>query len=263
MIGATSIGLPAAFLPDDSIDNIFQGGRVPRAAIAFVPGGTATRSDGGYILNGRWSFASGVRHSDWISLGALIPPVNEGEPPEHRLFTFQTAKAIIHDNWDTIGLRGTGSCDVSVTELFVPQGFVFDSMHGTPRRGGPMYHLGIPGFVANEHAGFAFGVAQKALDTIISASYEKRRGIPPVRLSERAAFQRAVGVCDLKLRAARQLVYQLNEEAWNTVQSGKPLDVRQQTELRSCVAYATEVAVEVVMQAYRFAGGSGFFRPTF
>jgi indole-3-acetate monooxygenase len=259
MIGATSIGLPAAFLPDDSIDNIFQGGRVPRAAIAFVPGGTATRSDGGYILNGRWSFASGVRHSDWISLGALIPPVNEGEPPEHRLFTFQTAKAIIHDNWNTIGLRGTGSCDVSVAELFVPEGFIFDSMHGKPRRGGPIYHLGIPGFVANEHAGFAFGVAQKALDTIISASYEKRRGIPPVTLSARASFQRAVGACDLKLRAARQLVYKLNEEAWNTVQSGKPLDLRQQTELRSCVAYATEVAVEVVMQAYRFAGGSAVF----
>ena len=116
-----------------------------------------------------------------------------------------------------------------------------------------------PGFVANEHAGFAFGVAQKALDIIISASYEKRRGIPPVTSRERASFQRAVGACDLKLRAARQLVYKLNEAAWNTVQSGKPLDLRQQTELCSCVAYATEVAVEVVMQAYRFAGGSAVF----
>ena len=220
MIGATSIGLPAAFLPDESIRDIFPGERVPRAAIAFVPGGTATPAENGYILNGRWSFASGVRHSDWLSLGALIPSEKAGEPPEHRLFTFPTSKAAIHDNWNTIGLRGTGSCDVSVADLFVPSGFVFDSMHGKPHRGGPIYRLGIPGFVANEHAGFAFGVAQKALDTIIAASHEKYRGIPPVKLSERASFQKVVGACDVKLRAARQFVFQLNEEAWTTVQAG-------------------------------------------
>ena len=259
MIGATSIGLPAAFLPDDSIRTIFSGERVPRAAIAFVPGGTATPADNGYVLNGRWSFVSGVRHSDWLSLGALIPPANAGEPPAHRLFTVPTSQAVIHDNWHTIGLKGTGSCDVSVAELFVPEGFIFDAMHGKPRRGGPIYHLGIPGFVANEHAGFAFGVAQKALDTIIAASHEKYRGIPPVKLSARASFQKVVGACDLKLRAARQLVFQLNEEAWHTVQAGVAPDLRLQTALRSCAAYATEVAVEVVTQAYRFAGGSAVF----
>ena len=259
MIGATSIGLPAAFLPDDSIHTMFAGGRVPRAAIAFVPGGTATSADNGYVLNGRWSFASGVRHSEWLSLGALIPPTHAGEPPEHRLFTVPTSHAVTHDNWHTIGLKGTGSCDVSVAELFVPEGFIFDAMHGTPHRGGPLYRLGIPGFVANEHAGFAFGVAQKALDTIIAASHEKSRGIPPRKLSARASFQKVVGACDLKLRAARQLVFQLNDEAWHTVQAGVAPDLRLQTALRSCAAYATEVAVEVVTQAYRFAGGSAVF----
>ena len=108
MIGATSIGLPAAFLADDAIRTMFSGGRVPRAAIAFVPGGTATPADNGYVLNGRWSFASGVRHSDWISLGALVPSEKEGEPPAHRLLTFPTSQAVIHDNWHTIGLRGDG-----------------------------------------------------------------------------------------------------------------------------------------------------------
>jgi alkylation response protein AidB-like acyl-CoA dehydrogenase len=259
MIGATSIGLPAAFLPDEAMRTIFAGGCVPRAAIAFIPGGTATPGDNGYVLNGRWSFASGVRHAEWLSLGALIPPAHAEEPPAHRLFTFPASHAVIHDNWHTIGLKGTGSCDVSVADLFVPAGFMFDAMHGTPRRGGPLYRLGMPGFVANEHAGFAFGVAQKALDTIIAVSHEKSRGIPPVKLSARASFQKAVGACDLKLRAARQLVWQLNDEAWRTVQAGMAPDLRLQTVLRSCVAYATEVAVEVVTQAYRFAGGSAVF----
>jgi indole-3-acetate monooxygenase len=255
MIGATSIGLPAAFLPEDAIRTIFTGGRVPRAAIAFIPGGTATPVDNGYVLNGRWSFASGVRHAEWLSLGAPIPPAHAEEPPAHRLFTFPASHAVIHDNWHTIGLKGTGSCDVSVADLFVPAGFMFDAMHGTPRRGGPLYRLGIPGFVANEHAGFAFGVAQKALDTILAVSHEKSRGIPPVKLSARASFQKVVGACDLKLRAARQL----NDEAWRTGQAGMAPDLRLQTALRSCVAYATEVAVEVVTQAYRFAGGSAVF----
>ena len=91
MIGAASLGGVGAFLEDDAIEEIFVGGKPPRTAGVFAPFGTAAPTDGGYLLSGRWSFASGVRHSQWISAGARVatdqprpPGTNQGDRPHLR-----------------------------------------------------------------------------------------------------------------------------------------------------------------------------------
>jgi alkylation response protein AidB-like acyl-CoA dehydrogenase len=259
MIGASSIAIPAAFLSNEGVAEVFTRGRVPRASTAFMPTGTALPQEGGYLLNGRWAFASGVRHAEWINLGALVADDSGDGPPQHRMFTLPTSKARIHDNWNVIGLQGTGSCDVSVENLFVPASLSYDLLHDDPKRGGPLYRLGIPAFFANEHAAFAFGVARRALDTIVAMSKERMRGIPPTRLVERGTFQKAVGECDLKLRAARALVMELNERAWETVVAGSTPALQLQTALRSSGAYATDIAVHIITQAYHYAGGSAVY----
>lgn len=259
MIGASSIAIPAAFLSNEGVAEVFPRGRVPRASTAFMPTGTARPQESGYLLHGRWAFASGIRHADWINLGALVADDRGEGPPPHRMFTLPTTKAHIHDNWDVIGLQGTGSCDVSVENAFVPASMSYDLLHDAPKRGGPLYRLGIPAFFANEHAAFAFGVARRALDTIVAMSKESRRGIPPTRLVERGTFQKAVGECDLKLRAARALVMELNERAWETVVAGVTPDLQLQTALRSSGAYATAIAVDIITQAYHYAGGSAVY----
>jgi len=150
MIGASSIAIPAAFLSNEGVAEVFHCGRVPRASTAFMPTGTATPHEGGYLLQGHWAFASGVRHAAWINLGALVADNSGDGPPQHRMFSLPTAQAHIHDNWDVIGLRGTGSCDVSVDNVFVPARLNYDRLHDAPQRGGPLYRLGMPAFVANE-----------------------------------------------------------------------------------------------------------------
>ena len=72
MVATTAVGLPAGFLPDEAIEKILAGGRVPPAAVAILPTGTATPVDGGYRLTGRWPFASGVRHAEWLTAGAMV-----------------------------------------------------------------------------------------------------------------------------------------------------------------------------------------------
>lgn len=67
MIGATSVCLPGAFLPQEALDQVFPGGQIPIAPTAFMPAGQAKQVKGGFLLNGRWHFASGVRHSQWIN----------------------------------------------------------------------------------------------------------------------------------------------------------------------------------------------------
>jgi len=260
MIGATCIALPGAFLPDAAIEEVFRSSRVPLAAAAVAPSGQVTPSEGGYILRGRWPFASGVRHSDWLTVGGLVPD-DRSDRPRHLMFVLPTSGAHIEDNWDTIGLRGTGSCDVTLRDVFVPTAFSFDLLTGEPARGGPLYRLGMPALVAYEHVAFAVGVARRAIDTLIALAPSKRRGIPPSPLIERGAFQRDLGELNLRLWAARALALERNWEAWRRVTGGERLDNRMQAELRAVATFATDVALGVVLQAYRYAGGSVVYKP--
>ena len=259
MIGAASLGGVGAFLEDDAIEEIFAGGKPPRTAGVFAPYGTAVPTDGGYLVTGRWSFASGIRHSEWISAGARVLTDEPGHPAQVRV-TVRTSDVKIHDNWHVMGLRGTGSCDFSVEDLFVPTSFAYDVSLTEPLRGGPLYRLGRPAFVTNEHSAFALGVARRALDAIIGVGQSKTRGYVSVNpLAQRAAFQRMLSESDLKLRATRALNVEILERAWQVVCDGQTPPPALQAEMRSCATYSTDVALDVVTQAFRFAGGAALF----
>jgi alkylation response protein AidB-like acyl-CoA dehydrogenase len=261
MVGATSIGLPGAFLPDAAIAEMFAGGRSPRAAMAAMPAGTAVPVSDGYRLSGRWPFASGVRHAQWITLGARVLR-GVDRRPELRMMVLPTAAVQIHDNWDVAGLEGTGSCDVSVADYVVPEQFTWDTVDAKPLRGGPLYRLKRPGFFAYEHAAFALGVGRGALAEVTSLAQSTRRGFAPSAssLEARPTFQRALGQSDLRLRAARALVMDVNSQAWSMLADGQMPPPRLQVEMRSAAAFATEVAADVVTQAFRFAGGGAVYR---
>jgi alkylation response protein AidB-like acyl-CoA dehydrogenase len=260
MTGATSIGLPGAFLADEAIAQIFIDGSLPTAAGTPRPVGIAVPTDGGYRVSGRWGFASGIRHAQW-TIGGTRVIRDDGSPPELRMVVFPTTEAYIHDNWQVGGLQGTGSCDFSVADLFVPDAFTWDLIRAQPQRGGPLYHLRRPGFVTNEHAAFALGVGRHALDAIIDQAQSKERGLQELSLiAARPVFQRAVGECDLRLRAARALVIEIYEEAWAAVCANHTLPARLQAEMRSVATFATEVAVDVVTCAFRYGGGTALYQ---
>ena len=260
MIGVTSIGQPAAFVGDDAAAEIFRGGQVPRGAGVMMPAGKAKRVDGGFILNGRWPFASGVQHSQWLTTGAFT--VEDGDSaPTHMLLVYPTASATVHDNWQVSGLAGTGSNDISVTDLFVPEAFTWDFSVWEPQRGGQSYLMGRPGYVANEHAAFAMGVGRCALDEIISYASEKRRGYPPSLLAERKAFQKDMAECDFLLRSAHTLCVEINQKGWDVCQTGNVPGPALQAEMRAVAVYATDVALDIATRAFRYAGGSALYHP--
>jgi alkylation response protein AidB-like acyl-CoA dehydrogenase len=260
MIGATSIGEPGAFLPDEAVAKVFAGGRVPTAACGLVPTGRAAPVDGGYRLTGRWPFASGIRHAEWIATTAFVERGPDA-PEERRVFVVPAAGIQIHDNWQVAGLEGTGSCDFSAADLFVPEAFTWNRADARPRRGGPIYLLGRPGFVANECVGFALGVGRCALDTITAFAQSKRRGLKvQATVASRPVFQRALGECDLRLRAVRALAFELYERAWADVSAGRVPPPPLQAELRGVATLATEVAVDTATKAFRYGGGAALYR---
>ena len=261
MIGAASIANMGAFLPDEAIAEIFLGGRIPRAAGVAAPSGRAKPVEGGYLVTGRWAFGSGVGHSDWISAGAWVVDGQEQRTRQIRV-VFPTSDAYIHDNWQVMGLKGTGSCDYSVSELFVPQRFTWDGAESGPRRGGPFFLLGRPGLVTTGHCGFALGVGRLALDAITELAQTKERGYAGgmTLVAGRGSFQRALGECDLRLRAARALVVETLEEAWESVCRGVTPEPPLQARMRAAACFSTEEAAEIAAQAFRYGGGASLYQ---
>ena len=249
--GATTM---TAYIPEIGIERMWAGGRIPTAAVVVMPG-QALRVDGGYRINGRWSWASGIRHAEWVGMHVLVN--NTGGAPDSRLAFLPIASVELHDNWHVAGLKGTGSCDFSVHDCFVPDELTFDLRALVPLRGGPMYRVGLPGLVAHELGGFALGVATRALDEIRGQAINKQRGYTTrTTLADRGVFRRMLGESDLRLRAARALLVQVYERAWAAACAGAPIDVVQQIDMRGAVAFTVHTAVDVAQQAFRYGGGT-------
>lgn len=115
--------------------------------------------------------------------------------------------------------------------------------------------MGRPGYVTNEHCAFALGLGRRALYEMRDLAQAKRGYASPSAIASRSLFQRALGECDFKLRAARALVVEILEEAWEVVCDGDTPEPWLQAELRTSGTYATDVAVEVATKAFRFGGG--------
>lgn len=263
MVGATSLGVPGAFLSEAGIARMFADGRIPRGAIVVTPSGVATPVEGGFRLNGRWAFASGVRHSEWVVALSRVE-TTAAAPPDIAFMVFPTGDCAIQDNWQVLGLKGTGSCDIVVDDLFVPAPMAF-AAGDAPRRGGALYRIGLPAFVAYEHAGFALGIARRVLDGLVTLMQGKKRGYAPggTSMADRGAVQRLIGYTETRLRAARSLNVAINDEVWETVIAGNSLSAEQQCAVRSAATYATEVAVEVVNEAFRYAGAGAVYENSF
>lgn len=257
-VGATNIGAPGAYLPDEGIDEMFPNGYVPKGSGVGAPSGIASRVTGGFRVTGRWAFGSGIRHSEWVSCGIRVDSPSGG-PPEIRRASIRTENVTIHDNWQVAGLKGTGSCDFSMDNMFIPEYMTY-VVGDPPKRGGNLYNLSRLGFVLNEHMGFALGIGRRALNATMSLSEVKARGRnSPSLIAEQPTFQRMVGECDVKLKAARSICFEVYEEVWHAVQEGRGGGEIEDANLGACAVYATDVAVEVATLAFRAGGGSALY----
>jgi alkylation response protein AidB-like acyl-CoA dehydrogenase len=266
MVGATAVGSLGAFLPQAGLDRVFAGGSIPTAAISFFPAGRAVREKGGYRVSGRWRFNSGIRHSEWVLGGTVVEGSEKenGGKPIVIFAAFPTADVTLYDNWrDVVGLRGTGSCDCSVENYFLPEHltFVWDLLDPKPLRGGPSYLFPPFSFVAKEHGSVAIGSARRALDELIKIATTTRGTFRSSKLDERQVVQRKIGESDLKIRAIRALMHERYEELYRQAGAGRPLTGADIADVRTMGVYATDIAIEIATMAYHFAGNTGLRHP--
>ncbi len=177
MVGNTTVSALAVFLKQPIVDRIFKDG-IPTGAVSFFPAGRAKREKGGYRVSGHWRFGSAIRHAEWVAAGTIIEnePGQEG-PPQVIFAVFPIKDVKLHDNWgDVVGLKGTGSCDFSVENYFLPDdmGFVWDLLKPQPLRGGDSYRQPPFIYVSKEHGSVVLGAARRSLDELIKLATTTR-----------------------------------------------------------------------------------------
>ena len=245
-IGATT-GLTAAFLPAEHAEAIFGDPRVAAGGYA-LPAGSATPTDGGVLVDGRWSWGSGTHHCTWIGGGCFL---GDRAP----FVFFERDQVELLDDWHAVGLRGTGSGDYVVRGAFVPDGRWAD-LRTTPRVDGPLYRFPFLGALALGVSAVAVGLARRALDELVDLAGAKRPAQSSRLLAERPVVQAQVAKADAARRAAAAFVREAVGEAWDAAATGAPLTAEHIRLVRLAATDATWRAADAVDLAYHAAGGS-------
>jgi indole-3-acetate monooxygenase len=255
-IAATS-SLLGAYLPVEGGREVF-GHPTAVAAGVWAPSGRAVPADGGLIVSGRWSFCSGVSHSDWIFLGCLLHGPDEPNGT-HVVVGVPTAELEILDTWHTSGLRGTASHDVRVDKVFVPERRVLSVLDGPPPNASTLYRFPIFGFFAGSIAAAALGNARGAITDLVALASVRRPTGSRRTLAERSATQAAVALAEASLRAAHEFFYRAVDDAWQTAQASAAVPEAARLALRLAATHAVQVSAEVARSMYYLGGGSAIY----
>lgn len=231
----------------------------PTGILAWGPPGApfeAIPVDGGYRASGTWRFASGSHHASWIGAHMRI----KGSDKVRTMVMPKSAVRMV-DIWHTLGLRGTGSDEYVVEDVFVPERFTVSRDNPAERREqGLLYRFASNQLYSCGFAGVALGIARATLEAFLALPEEKtsRGASKPMRQNNVIQSQVAQGVA--KLRSARANLYNTWDEAWSHVVATGEQTMEDRTMIRLASTWAITQAREVVDTLYHAAGSVAIFQ---
>jgi len=241
------------------------------AGTAVQGGGQAVQVDGGYRVTGRWSFGSGCQESHWM-LGSFQilddgkPRVSaEGRPLYWRGIFKRDEAEIVPGSWDVSGLRGTGSFDWTVHDVFLPErrtmvhaGVPLDNQW--ERWPGVTYKLPAPCWVGPHHSSVITGIARAGINALIDLAGGKTPRGRTGLLCDNPQVQDAVGRADAILNAGRTYRSATIADAWKSVAAGEGTTLEQSARCRLASTYAAACARQGMDLMYRHGGSTSFKR---
>ncbi|MDB5398758.1 MAG: hypothetical protein JWQ55_776 [Rhodopila sp.] len=259
-------------LPDEGVHEIYPPGHETiMAGTAVQGGGQAVQVEGGYRISGRWTFGSGCQESAWM-LGSF-QILDDGQPRRRpdggsmywRGVFPRSEATIVEGSWDVAGLRGTGSFDWIVDDVFLPErrtmvhvGVPLDNQWA--RWPGITYALPSQAWVGPHHSAVITGIARAGIDALIALAVEKTPRGRTGMLCENPQVQDAVGRADAILNAGRVYRGAMIAELWNTVAAGGETTLEQRARCRLAAVHAADSAREAMDLVYRHGGSTSFKR---
>jgi alkylation response protein AidB-like acyl-CoA dehydrogenase len=254
-------GLFSDYLPAAAARSIF-GSQDAVLAGSFAPRGRAIRVAGGYRLSGRWSFMSGCQHSNWFFGGAAVENIASAPvaavAPAARILIFAAAEGEIIDTWRTTGMRATGSHDVAVTDVFVPDAHTFPHegiARGPTPRPGQGYPRPFHEIAPLLLAAVGLGIARNAVESFVALAAEKTPSGMATKLATQATVHERIGRSEALLRAARTYLYTTAGEVTAASTETPPMVLP----ARLAAAHAAQTSVDVVTLLYQAAGGTSIY----
>jgi len=259
-IGNSAIGqLIALGLPDAGVEEIFNDGPdTIVAGTAVAGGGIATPVEGGYLVSGRWSFGSGCREAQWMMANFDLRG-SDGSTVLHRAF-FRPAEVTVIETWDMTGMRGTGSHDWTVNEVFVPHRRTVEVpgrllINQWQKWPGTLYQLPVHALVGPHHSMAATGIARAGIDALTDLAGAKvprgRSGL----LRDQTQVQDALARAEALLGAAQTYRASAVDDVWDTVARGRETTLEQRARCRLAATFAVDSARQAMDLMYR-AGGT-------
>ena len=237
----------------------------PRSIVANTPVATAqaVAVPGGYRVTGRQGFSSGCRHAAWLAARALIlekgqPRVEDGRAEERYLFV-PVAEAELLDTWHVRGMRGTGTHDFAVRDVFVPAERTVLQAGAPLLENGALYQFPRRLLFASGDAAVSLGAARACLNTFFELAGAKTPRSMQATLRDQPVVQATVGRSEAHLRSARAFLTEAVREIWTEASSTGAITLERRAALRLATTHAIRLAVDVVDSVYNAAGVTAIF----
>jgi alkylation response protein AidB-like acyl-CoA dehydrogenase len=256
-----------ARLPDAGSQEIFGGD--PDAIIAgpFHPPLHASPAPGGFHISGRAPLASNCRDAAWIAVSAIVMegdrPLTDAQGVPQTIFAFLRAQDChIIETWSVLGMRGTGSDDISVDSAFVPAArtcpLVPEIETGSHYRG-PLYRFPAMGINAAVLPPVTLAITRRAIEAVKAIAQSKTPFIGNSLLRQRASAQAKVAQAEAAVRSGQALLYNTLAAAWEKTLAGERLSLEEKADLLLAMTNAVQSAAKAVELMYSAAGTTGIY----
>ncbi|MEO0817056.1 MAG: acyl-CoA dehydrogenase family protein [Pseudomonadota bacterium] len=258
MIGATT-AMNAAYMDTETAREVY-GDPLTITGGVFAPMGKAVDAGDHYRVTGRWQWGSGSANCTWLCGGAIV--LEDGEvrrlangAPENRMMVFPASDADLLDTWHVMGLKGTGSGDITVSDIKVPKARSVSLVTDTPVADGALYTFPAFGLLSLGVAAAAMGNARGALNAFIELAQGKKNQGSRKTLAERAIIQSETAKLEATWRAARTYLYDEIDQTWDVARFEGEIPVERRAALRMACTHMVRTAADICRTAHDLAGG--------
>jgi 3-hydroxy-9,10-secoandrosta-1,3,5(10)-triene-9,17-dione monooxygenase len=259
-----------ALFSDEAQQAVWGSDTTTRLSSSYAPTGKATVAEGGFQLSGKWSFSSGCDHCQWVLLGGLVFNA-EDQVVDFRTFMVPRENYEIIDVWNMVGLRGTGSNDIVVDDVFIPEAFTL-SMGDTGRCFGPgqeqntseLYKLPFHSIFTGTITTPIIGMAMGAYDEHVAMQQKRTRA---AYLGEKASLDPFAAVriarASSEIDAAWALLVNNIREEQAHVAKGEKIPLKTRLKVRRDQVLGTQRAIDAIDSLFEASGGRALANGTY